>query len=128
VLVLVTAGLIFGGVTTLSSKDDGVKTTAKILSCRERLAKYGGTQCQGIWTIGKLAFHQGLVEGVNSGDIGKEVEVRAKGDRAATDRSSIGTSIALFGIGGFFGVCAVGVGLGLRRRRPEASQVSASAR
>jgi len=116
VLVLIAVGLIVGGLTTLGSKSDGEKTTAKILSCRERLAKYGGTQCQGIWTVGKLDIHQGLVEGVNSGDIGKEVEVRAKGDRASTERSSIGTSIALFGLGAFLGVCAVGMALGLRRR------------
>lgn len=115
-LVLVAAGLVFGGLTTLASKNDGEKTTAKILSCTERLARYGGTQCRGIWSVGDLDVRQGLVEGVNSGDIGKEVEVRAKGDRARTDRSSIGTSIALFGIGAFVGVCAVGVGLGLRKR------------
>lgn len=117
-LFLVAAGLIFGGLTTLASRNDGEKTTAKILSCTERLAKYGGTQCRGMWTVGDLEFRQGLVEGVNSGDIGKDVEVRVKGDHAATGRSSIGTSIALFGIGAFFGVCAVGAALGLRRRPP----------
>ncbi len=65
------------------SQVSGEPTTAVVEECEHR-SKPQSYVCRGTWTLDGTTTTDGIIEGANDDDEGKEIEVRVKGERAYT--------------------------------------------
>lgn len=63
------------------SQVSGEATTATVTDC-ERTGKPATYTCRGSWALDDSVRTGGVIEGVSEDDVGDEVEVRVKGERA----------------------------------------------
>ena len=94
----------------------GIRTQARILSCLPRPIKQP-FNCNGIWSIHELEFHQGRVDGATSGDIGHKVEIWAHGNKATVVRGKLRLTIVALALAV---ACLAGGIVVLRSARPRA--------
>jgi len=94
----VSLGFLFGGAYLIYWQKSGTPTTATVTSC---MKSRRSEVCRGSWFIhGRVKL--GILENVNSSDLGKRIEVRALGDRAI--KPGLRLPIILFVIGGGIGL------------------------
>jgi hypothetical protein len=121
---LFSLAFIGGGLWLLHVQATGERTTAKVTSCvHRRINKSYTDYCTGSWVKGGSLLEGGhvvigTIDGADSGDIGKPIEVRLSGDRAYTSAKRL--PIILLAIGGVF---ALGGGYELRNDHRRQSQL-----
>ena len=120
-VALVSLGLVGGGLLVARHDRRGDATTAKVMGCEPRYKL--PPLCRGMWVEGDLVdggrVVSGTIEGVNRGDVGDEVAVRAQGDAAWTVSPRI--PALLVGAGVAVALAGAGAGVhGARRRRRQA--------
>jgi hypothetical protein len=104
VLLVSAIGLLAGGVSLLVQRDTGTRAKATVAECTHS----GGsrnytTHCTGSWVVGGDLVGGnghvvvGTINGADSGDVGKTVDVTVSGNRAQT--RSLLLPILLIGLG-----------------------------
>jgi hypothetical protein len=112
-------GMLGGGIFLIVVRATGEQATARVIECHTSGGRYRSDVCQGTWVAGGSLLAgghvvTGTVDGADSGDVGKTLEVRLSGDRAYT--TSLRVPIILIVIG--LAVTAFGVRLlTIARRR-----------
>jgi hypothetical protein len=112
ILGLISVGFFIAGFTRLSAQHSGTRTTAKVTACGHNRRGQFGPKCLGFWVEGgSLALGNGhvvsgVVDGANSGDVGKTIDVRVSGGRAYAASERL--AIVLLAVGGVFAVSALG--------------------
>jgi hypothetical protein len=134
--MLVGAGFVGGGVWELHQQDTGMKVVATVSECHVDSggSTHATTTCSGSWIQGGSLLNNGhvvlgTIDGVGSGDVGKNVKARVHGGTAFAH--SLRLPIVLFAIGGvmvLFGVwflwaLATGRAYGTPKTRAAASAV-----
>lgn len=94
------AVFVFGGFYVLGAQRDGTPATATVTDCETRRLRQTTIQCTGTWTDNGRVVTGGTIDGANSGQEGKQIEVRLRDGRAYT--MSLRLPIILFVIGGLF--------------------------
>jgi hypothetical protein len=111
-VALASLGLVAGGVYVARHDQRGEATTAKVMSCQTRYKL--PPLCRGTWIEGDLVgggrVVSGTIDGVNRGDLGEEVGVRADGDSAWT----VSRRLPVILVGAGIAVALIGAGTGLR--------------
>ena len=116
-------GMLGGGIFLVVVQVTGEPATARITECHDSGGRYHSDVCQGTWVAGGSLLAGGrvvigTVDGADSGDIGKTIDVRLSGDRA--DTPSLRVPVILLVIGA--ALTAFGVRLlVIARRRPRMS-------
>ena len=88
VMLGLTAGVLGGGLFLLVQRETGTRTQAHVSNCHvSGTGKYRRVHCVGTWTIGGSLVDGGhvvvgTVNGVDTGDVGKTVDVTVRGDTA----------------------------------------------
>ena len=123
-------GMLFGGTFLIVVQETGTPATARIIACHRTGGRYRSDACTGMWVAGGSLLENGrmvtgTVEGANSGDLGKTLNVRLSGDRAYTKSRRVAIILLVLGLG----VTALGVRLvwmlvTARRRRATATKVA----
>jgi hypothetical protein len=116
-------GMLFGGTFLIAVQETGTPATARIVECHRSGGRYRSDACTGMWVAGGSLLAggrmvTGTVEGADSDDLGKTLDVRLSGDRAYTRSWRVAIILLVLGAG----VTALGVRLvwmmvGARRRR-----------
>jgi hypothetical protein len=123
-------GMLFGGTFLIVVQETGTPATARIIECHKSGGRYRSDVCTGMWTVGGSLIENGrmvtgTVEGADSGDLGKSLDVRLSGERAYTKSWRVAIILLVLGAG----VTALGVRLVwmmvvARRRRAAATKVA----
>jgi hypothetical protein len=119
-------GMLGGGIYLGAVQLTGTEAEARITDCHRSPGRYRSDTCTGTWVAGGSLLEGGrvvigTVEGAESDDVGKTLDVRLSGDRAYT--KSWTTAVILLA----FGVALTAVGVRLvwmmvrARRAPRAS-------
>ena len=122
---LMSLGFLAGGVLVLRAQHDGERTTATVSSCvHRRVARSTIDYCTGTWVQGGSLLTdgrvvRGTIDGANSGDVGKRIDVRVSGGRAYTTSKRL--PIILFTIGALFALAGGYTVLKDSRRPQDAS-------
>jgi hypothetical protein len=102
-------------------RETGERASARVTECHKSGGRYRSDVCSGTWVAGGSLLAGGRVvlgtiDGADSGDLGRTIDVRLSGDRAYT--TSLRVPIILIVIG--LGIAALGVRLltTFVRRRP----------
>ena len=95
-------GMLAGGVYQVIVKETGPRATARITECHRSGGRYRSDVCTGIWVAGGSLLADGrvvsgTVDGADSGDLGRTIDVRLSGGRAYT--TSLRVPIILIAIG-----------------------------
>lgn len=109
--------MVGGGVYEISVQRNGEPAKARISECRKVGGKYRVDSCTGTWVSGGSLLSgghvvRGTVDGADSGDIGKTIDVRLDGDRAYT--TSLRIPVILIAVG----LVIAGFGFAALRSRP----------
>ena len=127
-VALVSLGFAAAALAVDAYEERGAETTAKVASCETRYKL--PPLCRGTWVDGDLLDGGrvvfGTIEGVNRGDIGSEIAVRADGDSARTASNRLPYILAGCGVA----VALIGIVAGLRgarRRRRRAGAAGETA-
>jgi hypothetical protein len=118
-------GMLFGGTFLIVVQQTGEPATARIIECHKSGGRYRSDVCTGMWVAGGSLLEDGrmvtgTVDGADSGDLGKTLDVRLSGDRAYTKSWRVAIILLVLGAG----VTALGVRLvwtmvtARRRRAP----------
>lgn len=118
-------GMLGGGIFLVTVQLTGTEATARITDCHRSAGRYRTDVCSGTWVAGGSLLEggrvvMGTVDGADSDDVGKTLDVRLSGDRAYTKSWRVPIILIVFGVA----LTAVGVRLVwmLRARRaPRAS-------
>jgi len=123
-------GMLFGGTFLIVVQETGEPATARIIECHKSGGRYRSDVCTGMWVAGGSLIENGrmvtgTVEGADSDDLGKSLNVRLSGDRAYTKSWRVAIILLVLGAG----VTALGVRLvwmlvAARRRRAAATKVA----
>lgn len=122
VMLALTAGVLGGGVFLLVQRETGSRTQAHVTNCDVSGAgKYRKVHCLGSWTVGGSLLDGGrvvvgTVNGVDTGDVGKTVDVTVRGDTAYSRSLILPIVLTVLGLLPLFGLIIVI--RGLLRRRP----------
>jgi hypothetical protein len=105
-------GMLFGGTFLIVVQETGTPAKAKILECHRTGGRYRSDSCRGSWVAGGSLLEGGrvvigTVDGADSDDIGKTLDVRLSGDRAYTKSWRVAIILLVLGAG----VTALGVRL-----------------
>jgi hypothetical protein len=100
--LLVGLGMLGGGIYQVVVKETGPRATARITECHRSGGRYRSDVCTGIWVAGGSLLAggrvvTGTVDGADSGDLGRTIDVRLSGGRAYT--TSLRVPIILIAIG-----------------------------
>jgi hypothetical protein len=111
-------GMLGGGVFLVVVQATGTPARARITDCHKSGGRYRSDVCTGTWVTGGSLLDGGrvvlgTVDGADSGDIGRTLDVRLSGDRAYT--KSLRVPIVLIVLG--LAVTAFGVRLLWMARR-----------
>ena len=123
VMLALTAGVLGGGIFLLVQREVGTRTQAHVTSCDvSGSSKYRKVHCVGSWTVGGSLLDGGhvvvgTVDGVDTGDIGKTVDVTVRGDTAYSRSLILPIVLTVLGLLPLAGLVAVIRGL-FRSRRP----------
>jgi hypothetical protein len=96
----VSIGFLIGGAYLIYWQKSGTPTTATVTDCKTTRRS---VVCRGSWFVNG-GVKLGILENVNSSDLGKSIEVRAKGDRAI--KPGLRLPIIFFVLG--LGIAALG--------------------
>ena len=103
ILVIIAAALMAGGAFLLVQRETGTRARATVTRCvHAGGAKSSHTTCTGTWVTGGSVgaggqVHVGEIDGADSGDIGKTIDVTVSGDHAYS--RSIVLPLVLIGCG-----------------------------
>jgi len=105
-------GMLFGGTFLIVVQETGEPATARIIECHKSGGRYRSDVCTGMWVAGGSLLEDGrmvtgTVDGADSGDLGKTLDVRLSGDRAYTKSWRVAIILLVLGAG----VTALGVRL-----------------
>src|SRR4051794_35120962 len=115
VVLAVGAGLVYGGFSKYADQTSGVAGKARVTHCQAGFnTKYShqATRCTGSWTVGgDIVFGNGkvavgLIDGADTGDEGKTIDVRIHGTDHATV-PDIKPPILLWALGGVIALLAL---------------------
>jgi hypothetical protein len=103
-------GMLFGGTFLIVVQQTGEPATARIIECHKSGGRYRSDVCTGMWVAGGSLLEDGrmvtgTVDGADSGDLGKTLDVRLSGDRAYTKSWRVAIILLVLGAG----VTALGV-------------------
>lgn len=90
VVVLFGLGLMAGGIFEIVVVETGTPARARIIECHNVGVRYHTDSCTGIWIAGGPLVGgnghvvTGTVDGANSSDVGRTIDVRLSGSRAYT--------------------------------------------
>ena len=124
VMVALTAGVFGGGIFLLLQRETGTRTQAHVSSCDVSGAgKYRRVHCVGSWTIGGSLLDGGrvvvgTVNGVDTGAIGKTVDVTVRGDTAYSRSLVLPIVLVVLGLVPAAGLTLVVRGLVRSRAHP----------
>jgi len=110
-LIVVPMALVFlgGSAFVFVKQRTGERTKATVTECHHRLPRFGGIYCEGTWIRGGSLLEggrvvRGTIDGADTGDLGKTLDVRLSGDRAYTTSlrlpivlAATGLAVALLG-------------------------------
>jgi hypothetical protein len=96
-------GMLGGGVFLIVVRETGEPAKATITECHESGGRYHSDVCSGTWVKGGSLLAGGhvvigTVDGADSGDIGKTLDVRLSGDRAYTRSLRVPIILIAFGL------------------------------
>jgi len=116
-------GMLFGGTFLIVVQQTGEPATARIIECHKSGGRYRSDVCTGMWVAGGSLLERGrmvtgTVDGADSGDLGKTLDVRLSGDRAYTKSWRVAIILLVLGAGvSALGVRLVWTMVTARRRR-----------
>ena len=116
-------GMLFGGTFLIVVQETGEPATARIIECHRSAGRYRSDVCTGMWVAGGSLLENGrmvtgTVEGADSGDLGKSLNVRLSGSRAYTKSWRVAIILLVLGAGvTALGVRLVWMAIVARRRR-----------
>lgn len=116
-------GMLFGGTFLIVVQETGEPATARIIECHRSGGRYRTDVCTGMWVAGGSLLEDGrmvtgTVDGADSGDLGKTLDVRLSGDRAYTNSWRVAIILLVLGAGvSALGVRLVWTMVTARRRR-----------
>ena len=120
-------GMLFGGTFLIVVQQTGEPATARIIECHNSGGRYRTDVCTGMWVAGGSLLENGrmvtgTVDGADSGDLGKTLDVRLSGDRAYTKSWRVAIILLVLGAGvTALGVRLVWTAIAARRKRRAAS-------
>jgi hypothetical protein len=94
---------IGGGVSLIVERETGTRAEATVGECVGRNSRFKGTHCTGTWVVGGSfvggggRLQVGTIEGAESSDVGKTIDVTVWGDRACV--RSLARPIIFVGLG-----------------------------
>jgi hypothetical protein len=103
-------GMLGGGVFLLVVRETGEPAQARITECHDSGGRYHSDVCTGTWVKGGSLLEGGrvvigTVDGADSSDIGKTLDVRLSGDRAYTRSLRVPIVLLVLGLAAtLFGV------------------------
>ena len=105
-------GMLFGGTFLIVVQQTGEPATARIIECHKSGGRYRSDVCTGMWVAGGSLLENGrmvtgTVDGADSDDLGKSLNVRLSGSRAYTKSWRVAIILLVLGAG----VTALGVRL-----------------
>jgi hypothetical protein len=103
VIALIGLALVGGGVYSLVKRETGTRARATVGDCVGNPGRYTTQTCSGTWIVGGSLLHGGhvvfgTIDGADSSDIGKTIDVRVSGGEAFT--LSLRVPIILLIVGG----------------------------
>jgi hypothetical protein len=116
-------GMLFGGTFLIVVQETGEPAAARIIECHKSGGRYRTDACTGMWVEGGSLLENGrmvtgTVDGANSDDLGKTVDVRLSGDRAYMKSWRVAIVLLVLGAGvTALGVRLVWTAIAARRRR-----------
>ena len=116
-------GMLFGGTFLIVVQETGEPATARIIECHKSGGRYRSDVCTGMWVAGGSLLENGrmvtgTVEGADSDDLGKSLNVRLSGNRAYTKSWRVAIILLVLGAGvTALGVRLVWMAIVARRRR-----------
>jgi len=123
VMLALTGGVLGGGIFLLVQRQTGTRTQAHVSHCdASGSGKYRKVHCTGSWMLGGSLLDGGRVQvgtvnGVDTGDVGKTVDVTVRGDTAYSRSLVLPIVLAALGLVPLAGLVVVVRGL-FRSRRP----------
>lgn len=122
VMLALTVGVLGGGIFLLVQRETGTRTQAHVTNCDVSGAgKYRKVHCVGSWTVGGSLLDGGhvvvgTVNGVDTGDVGKTIDVTVRGDTAYSRSLVLPIVLTVLGLLPLAGLVVVIRGLFRSRR------------